>query len=67
MDLYFLRKKPIFLLLKIGGVFNKSKRGSGYMTINISGEGISKIGINFIKVLRPRILTFKRFLDIYYQ
>jgi hypothetical protein len=66
IDSYFLRKKLTFLPLKINGASDKPRKGSGYITVNISGEGISGIDIDFIKVLKPRILTFKRFPDIYY-
>jgi hypothetical protein len=66
MDSYFLRKELIFLLLKVGGAFSKPGKGSEYITVNISGEGIFGTGIDFVKVLKPRILTFKRFPDIYY-
>jgi hypothetical protein len=66
MNSYFLRKKLTFLLLKVGGASDKPERGSKCIIINISGEGISEISINFIKVLGPRVLTFKRFPNIYY-
>jgi hypothetical protein len=66
MDSYFLRKKLTFLSLKVNETSNKSERGSKYMTINISGGDIFKTGIDSVEVLKPRILTFKRFPDIYY-
>jgi hypothetical protein len=66
MNSYFLRKKLTFLLLKVDGAFSKPGRGSECMTVNISGGDISKTGIDSVKVLRPRILTFERFPDIYY-
>jgi hypothetical protein len=65
MDSYFLRKELIFLLLKVDRAFSKSERGSECMTVDISGGGISGIGIDSVEVLGPRVLTFKRFPDIY--
>jgi hypothetical protein len=65
MDSYFLRKELTFLSLKVGGASDKPGRGSGCMTVDISGGGISGTGIDSVGVLGPRVLTFERFPDIY--
>jgi hypothetical protein len=65
MDSYFLRKELTFLLLKVGGAPGEPGRGRGYVTIGVSGGGITGVGIDSARVLRPCVLTFERLSDIY--
>jgi hypothetical protein len=66
IDSYFFRKEVISLPLKVKGAPGKLKRGKGCIIIGVLKVVMGGININSERVLGPRVLPFKRLLDIYY-
>jgi hypothetical protein len=66
MDSYFFKKKVTSLSLKVGGALGEPKRGRGCIIINVLKVAMGGINIDSEGVLGPRVLPFKRLLNIYY-
>jgi hypothetical protein len=55
-----------FLLLKVEGDLSEPGKGRGYIIINVPEVAIGGINADSEGVLGPRVLPFKRLLNIYY-
>jgi hypothetical protein len=66
IDSYFFRKEVTSLPLKVREVSSEPGRGKGCMTIGVPEVAMGGINIDFKRVLGPRVLPFKRLLDMCY-